>query len=429
MTSDSKIQNGHNQNGTEQNVEKNEDGKRLAVVDRLLEFPVLADTISYIGNTKYGITAYNLTSSAVNTVSNVTKPVSEQFQDQIAKADKVAAESVVYIGDKFPIVRRPTSEVLGKVKTPAIITTVRQYQETFGSTIDNKFTTPTKTIFNQHVAVPSMNMAKTIDSSLTIVVDKLEFAVYTWLPEEGSNNNERDINNSVPPNDTFQIFRTLNLADVGRQRLTKRFKTKFNNTTSTYNFAQLQESNVLLKQATDTVANLNQILTGMVVNVRDSVQNPENSFNIQSRLHDLTTLLLGDLNNKEDLQKTVSTRIVDLSQALVATTDSISAYIKLNAKNFPEALQFRLHPLVNFFEERYADIVKEIKNREGTPTEKARNIVNVTTQHTLPLLQSSLTDFQELLQFYKSSLETSVNNTAEKVKTTMGKSAQMLGVN
>ncbi|CAG8445439.1 7544_t:CDS:2 [Diversispora eburnea] len=402
-------------------------GKRLAVVDKLLEFPVLADTISYIGNTKYGITAFNLTSSAVNTVSNVTKPVSEQFQDQIAMADKVAAESVAYIGEKFPIVRRPTSEVLGKVKTP--ITTVRQYQETFGNTFDNKFTTPTKIIFNQRVAVPSLNMAKAVDSSLTIVVDKLEVAVYTWLPEEDSNSNERDINNSVPSSDTFQTFRALNLADVGRQRLTKRFKTKLHNTTSTYNFAQLQESNVLLKQATDTVASLNQILTGMVVNVRDSVQNPENSFNIQSRLHDLTTLLLGDLNNKEDLQKTVSTRIIDLSQALVATTDSISAYIKQNAKNFPEALQFRLHPLVNFFEERYADIVKEIKNGEGTPTEKARNIVNVTTQHTLPLLQSSLTDFQELLQFYKTSLETSVNNTAEKVKTTVGKSAQMLGVN
>ncbi|CAB5395876.1 unnamed protein product [Rhizophagus irregularis] len=145
----------------------------------------------------------------------------------------------------------------------------------------------------------------------------------------------------------------------------------------------------------------------MVVNLRETVQNPDLAVTLQAHLQNIAAVIYKD---EENLPKAVQARIIDYSSALLAITDSIGNYIKLNAQHSPEYLQERLKPLVTFFEERYGDVVNEIKNGKGSPIEKARNILQLTTNHTLPLLRSSLSDLQEAIQCYTNSLNTSFNN-------------------
>ncbi|CAJ0765218.1 20384_t:CDS:1, partial [Entrophospora sp. SA101] len=59
------------------------------------------------------------------------------------------------------------------------------------------------------------------------------------------------------------------------------------------------------------------------------------------------------------LPKAVQSRVIELSQSLLQTTDSIATYVRANANYFPEYI--RLKPLTDFFEQRYVEIVKEIK--------------------------------------------------------------------
>jgi hypothetical protein len=310
---------------------------------KMLGIPAINDMHNFAKENKYGKIGYQMVGSAGNIVSKATKP----FQNQIKQADEFAANSVGYVEGKFPSIKKPTADLVDDLKKPIA---------TVGTTIDNKCITPAMNIatsvqsqINQRAVEPTIEIAKKVDASLVGVVDVFESTLNTYLPEDQSTiERSVDTPNSTTINDStsadlLQTFRAINIALTGQRRLTRRVKAQINSTQeyTGEQLKQLQESNQLLKSASETVASLNQMLLGIVVNVRE------------------------------------------------------------------------------FFEQRYVEIVKEIKEGDGSPIEKARKVINITTQHTLPLLN----DLQESVQSYSSSLNDTFINTTGKVK------SRFVGVN
>nr|CAG8440916.1 3971_t:CDS:2 [Entrophospora candida] len=392
------------------------DENESVFMKKMLGIPAINDMHNFAKESKYGKIGYQMVGSAGNIVSKATKP----FQNQIKQADEFAANSIGYVEGKFPSIKKPTADLVDDLKKPIA---------TVGNTIDNKCITPAMNIatsvqsqINQRAVEPTIEIAKKVDASFESVVDVFESTLNTYLPEDQSTN-ERSVNTTTVDDSTsadlLQTFRAINIALIGQRRLTRRVKAQINSTQeyTGEQLKQLQESNQLLKSASETVASLNQMLLGIVVNVRGTVQNPEIASTLHSKLHDIASIILGNVNKNEDLPKAVQARVIELSQSLLQTTDSIATYVRANANYFPEYI--RLKPLTEFFEQRYVEIVKEIKEGEGSPIEKARKVINITTQHTIPLLN----DLQESVQSYSSSLNDSFINTTGKVK------SRFVGVN
>lgn len=367
----------------------NNDSKPSALIETLYGIPAFTESIETVKKYKFGRLTFDFADASARRVSVFAKPVSYKFSDQLEKADKIAAASVQHLSTQVPI-------VINTLKEPAIqtISTVKQYQEQLGCTIED------------NIKTPGSRFIMNCDSQLAPFVDVIEDLFKKIIPEEnGETNREiRDDQQQIA-----QTLRVVHLAIATRDRCVERVKKQLT-TTQSYTadqLRQLQESNQLLCKATDTVNTLNQSLLGMVVNLRETVQNPDLAVTLQAHLQNIAAVIYKD---EENLPKAVQARIIDYSSALLAITDSIGNYIKLNAQHSPEYLQERLKPLVTFFEERYGDVVNEIKNGKGSPIEKARNILQLTTNHTLPLLRSSLSDLQEAIQCYTNSLNTSFNN-------------------
>jgi hypothetical protein len=363
--------------------------KSSALIETLYGIPAFTDSIETVKKYKFGRFTFGLADAGARKVSDFAKPVSYKFSDQIEKADKIAAASVQHLSTQVPL-------VINTLKEPAIQTfsTVKQYHEQLGSSIEDNITTP------------GSRFVMKVDSRLAPFVDVIEDLLKKVIPDEKGETNNREIRDDQQQ--IAQTLRVLQIALATRDRCVEKVKRQLT-TTQSYTaeqLRQLQESNQLLSRATDTVNTLNQSLLGMVVNLRETVQNPDLAVTLQAHLQ-IAAVIYKD---EENLPKAVQARIIDYSSALLTITDSIGNYIKLNAQHSPEYLQERLKPLVTFFEERYSDIVNEIKNGKGSPIEKARNILQLTTNHTLPLLRSSLSDLQEAIQCYTNSLNTSFHN-------------------
>ncbi|GBC00632.1 hypothetical protein RclHR1_03920001 [Rhizophagus clarus] len=344
-----------------EDIKDNNNGlKSSAFIESLYAISTINNSIEMAKKYKVGRITFDLADAGANVVSNLAKPVSCKFSDQIEKADKIAAASVHQLSLQVPV-------VINNIKGPAF-----QTISTLGCTIEDNITTP------------GSRFVMEFDARLTPLVDVIEDFVQKYIPDEKGETDREIRDDQQQTVQTAQTLRVLQIALATRDRCVEKVKKQLSSTQSytADQLRQLQESNQLLCRATDTVNALNQSLLGMVVNLRETVQNP-------------------------DLTNTLQARLQNISTALLAITDDIGKCIKLSAQNSPEYLQERLKPLVTFFEERYCEVVNEIKNGKGSPIEKARNILQLTTEHTLPMLRSSLVDLQEAIHCYTNSLNAS----------------------
>jgi Holliday junction resolvasome RuvABC DNA-binding subunit len=398
---------------SDQTAEDLTGGSRFA--SSLMEFPVLADSLNYAKNTKYGNIAVNATGAAFNTVSKITSPVQDRLRPQINQVDEFAAYTVKTIGDRVPVIRSPTNDIIEKVKTPLATVTTPVY--TIAAGVSGEL--------EQRVAVPAKNLAqsvhaqihpfaKNVDRSMQPVVDKYATFVDSYLPKGDESNEEGD-----EVSEFQQTQRALKTTAKAQRRLSQHLKDRF---TSTQTFTQeqlrqLHEQSTLLRNVTETLNELNVKLLSIVLSakqnaatLRDTVQNPDLAVSIHARLHDLVGAIL-ELDKEKDLPKAVKERVIELSHNLVSTTDSIATYIKANAVHFPEHIKQSLAPLISFFNDRYTDLMEEITNKDTSAIEKAKKIAQVTADHVLPILERSLTEVQRSLTFYGTTATTNVNIT------------------
>jgi len=266
---------------------------------------------------------------------------------------------------------------------------VQRFSTIITQPTDKIFRTVSCTIEN-NITNPGSRFVANFDSRLAPFVDVFEDLLQKVIPDENAHTS-RDIQNDQQLEQLSQTLRCFQIAFDTSNRCVEKVK----------------------KQLT-------------------TVQNPDIAVTLHAHLQSISTVILGFLNKDEDLPSAVQARIIELSTALLAVTDTISNYVKLNAEHFPEYLpeylQERLKPLVVFFGQGYVEIVNEIKNGEGSPLDKAKNIVQLTTNHTLPLLRGSLSDLQEAFQWYKNSLNTSFHNTTETFMNKLNQTTQILNV-
>lgn len=389
---------------TAEYTESNEayEGSRFA--SSLLEFPVVVDSLNYAINTKYGNIAVNATGAAFNTVSKITSPVQERLRPQINQVDEFAAYTVKTIGDHVPVIRSPTNDIIEKVKTPLATVTTPVYTIAAGVSgeLEQRVTVPAKNLA-QSVHAQIHPFAKNVDRSMQPVVDKYATFVDSYLPKGEESNEEGD-----EVSEFQQTQRALKTTAKAQRRLSQHLKDRF---TSTQTFTheqlrQLHEQSALLRNVTETLNELNVKLLSIVLyakqnaaTFRDTVQSPDLAVSIHERLHGLVGSILGELDKEKDLPKAVKVRVIELSHNLLSTTDSIATYIKANAVHFPEHAKQSLAPMISFFNDRYADLMEEIKKKDTPALEKAKNIAQVTADHVLPLLEKSLTEVQRLTSY------------------------------
>lgn len=345
---------------------------------KLFTYSVVKDTYSFVNNNKIGNAAIN----AVSTVGKITTaPVVSRFPEISRNVDHFAAEGVALVGDVFPA---SAGEIITGVTTPA-----KQTISSIQTTIDTKVTTPinhqARKIASQ-VCEQITPIARNVDKSLEPIINKYGGFVNTWLPAEESETEDEK-------NDSYQTYRAYSLTSKAQRRLSKRLKRQISNTQTftASQLRQLQESNILLRQATDSVATLNSKLNELVVTARSNA------------------VTLRDTVQSQDL----GTTLQGLSKNLLATTDSIAKYIKENTGQLPEYVQESLNPMVTFFNGVYGDVMKEIRKDDANALQKAKDIVNVTSQHTLPVLQRSLADLSASLEGYRTTFNGTIASTTE----------------
>ncbi|CAG8456871.1 1644_t:CDS:2 [Paraglomus brasilianum] len=350
-------------------------------LEKLFTYSVVKDAYIYVNNNKIGNAAIN----AVSTVGKITTaPVMSRFPEMSKNVDHFAAGGVALVGDTFPLTKASAGEIITGVTTPA-----KQTISSIQSTIDTKVTTPinhqARKIASQ-VCEQITPLARNVDKSLEPIINKYGGLVDSWLPAEESETEEEK-------SDSYQTYRAYSLTSKAQRRLSKRLKRQISNT-QTFTASQLrqiQDSNNLLRQATETVATLNGKLNELVVTAKTNA------------------VSLRDTVQNQDLGSTLQS----LSKNLLTTTDSIAKYIKENTGQLPDYIQDSLTPMVTFFNEVYGDVMKEFPKDDANALQKAKYIVHVTSQHTLPVLQRSLTDLSASLDSYRTTFNGTLASTTE----------------
>jgi hypothetical protein len=319
----------------------------------------------------------------INTVSKMTSP----FQSQINQIDGLAATSIKSIGEKVPVILTPTNDIIEKVKNPAIqtIDNGKQYISNVASNvsegIDQRLAQPAKSLA-QSVQAQITPIAKNVDNSFETLVTKYTNIVDRYLPEdELSEKEEEKSEDSVQLRQTHRAFNTTAKAHRRFSRNVKRTLVS----TQSYTSEQLNQYTIVVK-ATETINQLNTKLHEVFILTRDAYQNPDFATTVHGRLHDIAGWFVGELDREKDIPKVLRERANEFAQSLIATRDSIAKYIKDNATHVPEEITKRVHPLFDFFNQRFPGIIEQINNNNTWFIGKARDFA----EQTIPTVKAKV---------------------------------------
>jgi hypothetical protein len=90
--------------------------------------------------------------------------------------------------------------------------------------------------------------------------------------------------------------------------------------------------------------------------------------------------------------------------------------LKEHSPTLPDYVQARLQPLVSFVNERYVVVKGEIVKTDLSAVQKARNILHLTTEQTLPVLQHAAEEIRLSLVGYQIKAQEGVHKGIEKAK-------------
>ncbi|KAK5810117.1 hypothetical protein F5H01DRAFT_262930, partial [Linnemannia elongata] len=319
-------------------------------IARVSSLPLIHDSVStlhsYAKDNKYSRYALDTAGSAVETVSKYTEPYSTRLQPAISKVDQIATKSLDVFETTFPIVTKPTSEIVTQVKKPYITTAAT-------STANNITAAATTT---------ATAIATRVNTHATPLVDGLETIVNRVLPADAE----------VEQSTAGQSNQASRVVDLGRNvslRVSRRVSVSV---------APIAQSAQDLRKAAENNAT--------VIKSKESIQ----ALNI--RLNALIEAVRAHaIELQENVQKVpteASQRVQTLSTSLLVEIDSLSVYLKEHSPKLPVYVQVRLEPLVGFVNDRYVTVKGEMVKPDVSALQKARNILQLTTEETLPILQS-----------------------------------------
>ncbi|KAF9359865.1 hypothetical protein BGX26_011242 [Mortierella sp. AD094] len=411
--------------------EKEEEPAQAGFIARVSSLPLIHDSVSTLHSiakdNKYSRYALDTAGSAVDTVSKYTEGYQKTVQPITSKVDQIASKSLDILETTFPIVTKPTSEIVTQVKKPIVYVeeSSKNAYTQIQSTIDTHVTAPVKTVASNIASTAATtrdqittaatstansiattaattrdqittaatstatSIATTVNTHATPLVDGLETVVNRYLPDTEVE--------QTTANQSNQAARVVDLTRNVSLRVSRRVSVSV---------APLTQSAQDLRKAAENNATL--------VKSKESIQ----ALNVR-----LTTLLESIRLHAKELQENVqkvpgeaTQRVQTLSSNLLAEIDSLSAYLKEHSPKLPEYVQFRLEPLVGFVNDRYVVVKGEIIKPDVSAIQKARNILHLTTEETLPILQNAAQDVKESLLQYQSTLQENVQRGLVKVQ-------------
>ncbi|KAG0274555.1 hypothetical protein BGZ95_009656, partial [Linnemannia exigua] len=459
-----------NGNGIRTNDSKESTGSFLT---RVSSIPLIADSVStlhsYAKDSKYGRYALDTAGSAVVTVNKYTEPyqtrLQPHLQPHITKVDQFATKSLDLIENTFPIVTKPTAEIVTQVKKPIVYVeeSSKNAYTQIQSTIDTRVTTPVKSVTNSISSTASSTVnsitstaastrdqitiravstrdqvaavaistrdqitnravstrdqittaatstannitnaatstattiATTVNTHATPLVDGLETIVNRVLPAGADSE-------KTPVGQSNQATRVVDLGRSVTRRVTRRVGVAVSPVTQTaHDIRVAAEKNTVVVKSKHQLHALNARLSALVDSL--GIYTKELQLNVQSGTREASTR--------------VQSRVSELSNKVLAEVDSLSAYLKEHSPTLPEYVQVRIKPLVTFVNDRYVVVKTEIVKTDVSAIQKARNVLHLTTEETLPILQNAAKDIRESLNQYQVKVQEGVHKGYGKVQ-------------
>ncbi|KAF9899154.1 hypothetical protein BX616_003218 [Lobosporangium transversale] len=380
------------------NIEK-EDAPQAGFIARVSSLPLIHDSVTTLHSmakeNKYSRYALDTAGSAVGTVSKYTEGYQKTLQPHITKVDQIASKSLDLLETTFPIVTKPTAEIVTQVKKP-----YTQIQ----STIDAHVTAPVKTVTSNIASTAATtrdqlttaatttasNIAATVNNHATPLVDGLETIVNRYLPADA------EVEQSTA-GQSNQAVRVVDLTRNVSLRVSRRVSIGVAPITqSAQGLCKAAENNAALVKSKESIHALNIRLSALLESLRIHAKELQ--------------------ENVQKVPGEASLRVQTLSSNLLSEIDSLSLYLKEHSPKLPEYVQVRLEPLVGFVNERYETVKEEIAKPDVSAMQKARNILHLTTEETLPILQSAAQDVKESLLQYQISIQENVHRGLSKVQ-------------
>ncbi|GJJ70162.1 hypothetical protein EMPS_02511 [Entomortierella parvispora] len=439
------------QNGNGVHAEKG--AVSATFISRVSSIPVIHDGFStlhsYAKDNKYSRYALDTAGSAVETVNKYTEGYQSRLQPHlqphISKVDQLATKSLDILQNRFPIVSKPTAEIVTQVKKPYVYVeeSSKNAYTQIQSTIDTRVTAPVKAVTSSiattaastrdqittvatstrdqittaatstrdqittaatstrdQITTVATSTATTIATSVntraTPLVNGLEHIVNRLLPADAETKAEETA--------TTQSNQAVRVVDIGRSvslRVSRRVSVAVSPVTKqAQELRAAAEKNTVVVKSKDQIHALNTRLTALLESLRAHTK--ELQENVQKAPREASTR--------------VQTRVSELSTKVLAEVDSLSLYLKEHSPALPEYVQVRLQPLVTFVNDRYVIVKSEIVKKDVSAVQKARNILHLTTEETLPILQSAAQDVRNSLVGYQVKVQETIHQGLVKVQ-------------
>lgn len=402
-------------------------------IAKVAAIPFVHDSVStltsYAKDSKYGKYAIDTAGSAAQTVSKYTEPVQKtlqpHLQPHINKVDELATKSLEYVEHKFPIVTKPTAEIVTQVKKPIVYVeeSSKNAYTQLQTTIDVRVTTPVKSVTSNiaskanatrtqitnaatttvtniqtaatttattiqtRATTTATTVAQGINSRATPLLDGIEKVVDHYLPAE---------EDTKPSPQSNQAARVVELS----RSVSTRVARKVTSSPIVQDGRRRVETNATLNKSKESVQQLNARLVALTETLR--LQAKELQENVSKIPGDASTA--------------VHTRVQTLNSAVLAELDSLSVYLREKSPSLPESVQRRLEPLKTFVTDRYVTVKGELAKKDVTLLQKARNILQLTTEETLPILQNAAKDIHESLLAYQIAAQENIHKGITKAK-------------
>ncbi|KAF9438071.1 hypothetical protein BGZ76_009852 [Entomortierella beljakovae] len=401
-------------------------------ISRVSSIPLIHDSVTtlhtYAKDNRYSRFALDKAGSAVSTVNKYTEGIQPRLQPHIAKVDQLATKSIDFIEGTFPIVKEPTSVIVDQVKKPVVYVneTSKNAYNQIQTTIDTHVAAPVRSVTSS-IASTATSTVNKVTSTAVSTRDQITTTAVTTRDQittaASSRANiiatevntratplvdgfENVVNRFLPANaddektTAGQSNQATRVVDIGRSvsvRVSNRVVVAVAPVTkSAQEFKAAAEKNTVVVKSKDQINALNTRLNSVIDSLR--VHTKELSEHVQN------------------VPRVASTQVSELSGKVITEIESLSAYLKEHGPTLPDYVQVRLQPLVAFVNERIVVVKGEFGKTDISAVQKARNVLYLTTEQTLPILQNAADEIRTSLAGYQVKAQEGVHKGFEKAK-------------
>ncbi|CAM0141053.1 hypothetical protein VKS41_002317 [Umbelopsis sp. WA50703] len=360
---------------------------------RLASIPVVRDSWTsvyhYVNENSIGRYALTSTEGTLQKASGIIAPYMERYSEQLKVMDEMGNKSLDYVEQNYSVINKPTAEIFANVTEP-----VRQVRTTAKGYFDN-------TVYV--VTWP-------VDRATHSILDNLEYAVDRVLPQQKRAANHGKKSHGNKP--VSQQERAYTLALDTKSRLISRFPTVEHIPSSRKELEQTLKANALLKGAFDRMERLDQSLRYSYTQTTDLTKKTLT----EPLTHQFGTITKHVHDNYEAARSFADSSVNGITTELVAHMDNTIDFVKTHNNYFPEIVRTRLQPLLAFAGQEYDIVRAQLLNKDISTMQKAKNVLELSKDHIMPLLQESMNALHEELRYYQVYADKSKNDALKSLR-------------